>query len=338
MTVNRLELIEVEKSKIDEKRKLGEQDMVRLMREKENAENTIASLQQEIQILSGMHEQYRERTETEARQMEEHLTTRIKEAEFLLMQSEKKVEEIESASQLKSQLWSRKANIFQSFMDNQKMSIKDIRISSQSIKQEMFALQIKWRDEISNIGNDLKGLVDAADNYHKVLAENQKLFNEVQELKGNIRVYCRVRPFLPGQDGKTTTVDYIGENGEILITNPFKQGKDGCRMFKFNKVFNTHASQAEVFSDIQPLIRSVLDGFNVCIFAYGQTGSGKTYTMSGPGTSKKDWGVNYRALNDLFDISLSRRNAFSYEVGVQMVEIYNEQVRDLLSNNIAQKR
>ena len=35
----------------------------------------------------------------------------------------------------------------------------------------------------------------------------------------------------------------------------------------------------EVFSDTQPLIRSVLDGFNVCIFAYGQTGSGKTYTM-----------------------------------------------------------
>ncbi|KAG0539365.1 hypothetical protein BDA96_03G316100 [Sorghum bicolor] len=338
MTVNRLELVEVEKSKLDEKRKLGEQDMVRLMQEKENAENTIASLQQEIQILSRMHEQYRERKETEARQMEEHMAMRLKDAEFLLMQSKKKVEEIESASQLKSQLWSRKANILQSFMDNQKLSIKDIRISSQSIKQEMFTLQMKWRDEISNIGHDLNGLVDAADNYHKVLAENQKLFNEVQELKGNIRVYCRVRPFLPGQDGKTTVIDYIGENGEILITNPFKQGKDVCRMFKFNKVFNTHVSQAEVFSDIQPLIRSVLDGFNVCIFAYGQTGSGKTYTMSGPGTSKDDWGVNYRALNDLFDISLSRRNAFSYEVGVQMVEIYNEQVRDLLSNDIAQKR
>jgi hypothetical protein len=40
-----------------------------------------------------------------------------------------------------------------------------------------------------------------------------------------------------------TTVDYIGENGEILISNPSKQGKEGCRMFKFNKVFGTRASQ-----------------------------------------------------------------------------------------------
>jgi kinesin family member C2/C3 len=53
---------------------------------------------------------------------------------------------------------------------------------------------------------------------------------------------------------------------------------------------------------------------------------------------KKDWGVNYRVLNDLFDISQSRRNASSYEVGVQMVEIYNEKVCDLLSNDIAQKQ
>nr|BAJ97665.1 predicted protein [Hordeum vulgare subsp. vulgare] len=338
MAINRLELVKVEKSKIDERRKLGEQDMVRLIREKEDAENTVNNLRQEIQVMSKMFEEYREQMEAKTNQMEEHLTLRAKEAEFLLMQSKKRIEEVETASELQSQLWSKKANTFRSFMDNQKLSIKDIRISSQSIKQEMFALQMKWRDEISNIGLDLKGLVDAAENYHGVLAENQKLFNEVQELKGNIRVYCRVRPFLPGQDGKSTAVDYIGENGEILISNPSKQGKDGYRMFKFNKVFNTHVSQAEVFSDIQPLIRSVLDGFNVCIFAYGQTGSGKTYTMSGPGTSKEDWGVNYRALNDLFDISLKRRNTFSYEVEVQMVEIYNEQVRDLLSNDIAQKR
>lgn len=41
----------------------------------------------------------------------------------------------------------------------------------------------------------------------------------------------------------------------------------------------SYSSTADVYSDIQPLIQSVLDGYNVCIFAYGQTGSGKTYTM-----------------------------------------------------------
>ncbi len=60
-------------------------------------------------------------------------------------------------------------------------------------------------------------------------------------------MYCRVRPFLPGQDKKSTTVDYIGENGELLISNPFKQGKDGHRMFKFNKVFSPFSSQGIFF-------------------------------------------------------------------------------------------
>ncbi|TKW26290.1 hypothetical protein SEVIR_3G178700v4 [Setaria viridis] len=338
MATNRLQILKDEKSKIEERRKLSEQDVHRLVKEKEHSENIIQSLKKDMEAMNRMHEEQLEKIERKAKQMEEQLTTKVKEVEYLLLQSNKKIEEVEAASKLKSQLWDKKENIFQSYMDNQQLYVKDIRISSRTIKNDMYALQMKWRDEMSNLGSGLKCLVDAAENYHKVLAENQKLFNEVQELKGNIRVYCRVRPFLPGQDKKSTTIDYMGENGEMLISNPLKQGKDGHRMFKFNKVFSPSATQAEVFSDIQPLIRSVLDGFNVCIFAYGQTGSGKTYTMSGPSTSKQDWGVNYRALNDLFDISLSRINAFSYEVGVQMVEIYNEQVRDLLSNDIAQRR
>ncbi|KAF5193130.1 Kinesin-like protein [Thalictrum thalictroides] len=188
-------------------------------------------------------------------------------------------------------------------------------------------------------GEKLKGLADAAQNYHTVLEENRKLYNEVQDLKGNIRVYCRIRPFLRGQNKKQTTIEYIGENGEIVVANPSKQGKESHKLFKFNKVFGPTSTQEEVFLDTQPLIRSVLDGYNVCIFAYGQTGSGKTYTMSGPSiVSKEDWGVNYRALNDLFHISQSRKSAFIYEVGVQMVEIYNEQVRDLLSSDGSQKR
>lgn len=61
--------------------------------------------------------------------------------------------------------------------------------------------------------------------------------------------------------------------------------------------------------------------------------------QTGPdGATEEQWGVNYRSLNDLFQISQKRRNAMAYEIAVQMVEIYNEQIRDLLSSNGPQKR
>ena len=52
-------------------------------------------------------------------------------------------------------------------------------------------------------------------------------------------------------------------------------------MFQFDEAFAVGTDQPQIFESVQPLITSVLDGYNVCIFAYGQTGSGKTYTMEG---------------------------------------------------------
>jgi len=62
-------------------------------------------------------------------------------------------------------------------------------------------------------------------------------------LVGNIRVYCRIRPFLPSQNDKHPAIEYVGENGELVVVNPLKQGKDSCRLFKFNKVFGPTANQ-----------------------------------------------------------------------------------------------
>lgn len=63
------------------------------------------------------------------------------------------------------------------------------------------------------------------------------------------------------------------------------------------------------------------------------------HLQSGPDlTTQETWGVNYRALRDLFEISKERANAIEYEVGVQMIEIYNEQVRDLLVINSSNRR
>ncbi|CAL9172148.1 unnamed protein product, partial [Musa hybrid cultivar] len=216
-------------------------------------------------------------------------------------------------------------------LENQQKQLETLKMSFHEIKNEVECSQKKWNEDFEKLECQVQGLKLNSSSYLKLLEENRLLYNQVQDLKGNIRVYCRVRPFLPKQSDRRSTVEHIGENGNIVIVDNNKQGKDARKIFAFNKVFGENTTQSEIFSDTQPLIRSVLDGYNVCIFAYGQTGSGKTYTMSGPDiTAEETWGVNYRALNDLFEISQSRQGIISYEVTVQMIEIYNEQVRDLL--------
>ena len=70
----------------------------------------------------------------------------------------------------------------------------------------------------------------------------------------------------------------------------------------------------------------------MCIFAYGQTGSGKTHTMSGSDVSALEGrGINYRALDDLFGLAAARASEVTYAIRVQMLEIYNEALRDLLA-------
>ncbi|KAL0697490.1 hypothetical protein Bca4012_053612 [Brassica carinata] len=226
-----------------------------------------------------------------------------------------------------------KAEKQQMILHRQQTHTEELKHDIKAVKAGLSLLQMKYQQEFASLGEHLRGLAYAATGYQRVLEENRKLYNQVQDLKGSIRVYCRVRPFLPGQTSVLTTVDHI-EESTISIATPSKYGKEGRKSFTFNKVFGPSASQEAVFADTQPLIRSVLDGYNVCIFAYGQTGSGKTFTMMGPNElTEESLGVNYRALSDLFHLSSVRKETFSYKISVQMLEIYNEQVRDLLSTN-----
>ncbi|OMP02142.1 hypothetical protein COLO4_11308 [Corchorus olitorius] len=326
-------LMEENDKKILEKalevKKLEEENR-KLMKENDKNNLELTTLKQELEIAKKKHEQYCLEIESEAKGTKEGLQMRLKELESLLADSNNKVKELEADSDTICQRWNMKENIYKSYVDSQFRAMRELSTSSQSIKKEMLKTQKSYSEEFSNLGVKLKALTDAAENYRELLVENQKLFNELQDLKGNIRVYCRIRPFLPGQSGKQTIVDSIGDNGQLAIANPSKPGKEGLRSFKFNKIYGPTATQAEVFSDIQPFVQSVVDGYNVCIFAYGQTGSGKTYTMTGPnGASEEEWGVNYRAMNYLFKISQNRRSSIQYEVGVQMVEIYNEQPNGL---------
>ncbi|XP_016494624.2 kinesin-like protein KIN-14L [Nicotiana tabacum] len=214
----------------------------------------------------------------------------------------------------------------------QEKELSNLKVLLSSTKREFEDLQSQLQSDLKQLGDQVLEMSNAALGYHKVLKENRTLHNMVQDLKGNIRVYCRIRPAFSAE--AKTAVDFIGEDGSLVVIDPLKSWKDGRKIFQFNRVFGPTATQEDVFRDTKPLVRSVMDGYNVCIFAYGQTGSGKTYTMSGPGGgSSNEFGINQLALNDLFLLSDERKDIMNYKIHVQMVEIYNEQIHDLLAKD-----
>jgi kinesin family protein C1 len=108
----------------------------------------------------------------------------------------------------------------------------------------------------------------------------RKLHNLVQELRGNVRVFARVRPFLPN-DGCTEkdpvpTISVVPDLGSLTITRPVGKDERGeDQTFSFDKAFGPSSTQEQLFMEVSEFVQSALDGYNVCLFSYGQTGSGK---------------------------------------------------------------
>ncbi|KAK2978742.1 hypothetical protein RJ640_003901 [Escallonia rubra] len=174
--------------------------------------------------------------------------------------------------------------------------------------------------------------------YSEEQAKRRKLHNQVEEAKGNIRVFCRCRPLSKAEAsaGYSTVVDFdAAKDGEL----GFLSSGSTKKTFKFDRVYTPKDDQGlpstvDVFADASPMATSVLDGYNVCIFAYGQTGTGKTFTMEG---TEENRGVNYRTLEELFRIAKERAETFTYNISVSVVEVYNEQIRDLLATSPSSK-
>ncbi|GJV29282.1 kinesin-like protein KIN-14C [Tanacetum coccineum] len=154
-----------------------------------------------------------------------------------------------------------------------------------------------------------------------------------KELKGNIRVFCRVRPLLrvdgPGAEPTvtvSTSAELAGRRIDLI--------KCGQKVsFYFYNVFAHDASQQDVFQEISQLVQSALDGYKVSIFTYGQTGSGKTYTMMGRPEAPLQKGMIPRSLEQVFQKSEALADqGWKYKMQASMLEIYNEKIQDLLAN------
>ncbi|CAK9323030.1 unnamed protein product [Citrullus colocynthis] len=156
----------------------------------------------------------------------------------------------------------------------------------------------------------------------------------------NVQVLLRCRPFSEEElrSNAPQVVTCNDYSREVTVSQNIA-GKHFDRVFTFDKVFGPSAKQKELYEQaVVPIVNEVLEGFNCTIFAYGQTGTGKTYTMegeckrskSGPnGELPPEAGVIPRTVQQIFD-TLESQNA-EYSVKVTFLELYNEEITDLLA-------
>ncbi|GFS02052.1 kinesin-like protein [Elysia marginata] len=183
--------------------------------------------------------------------------------------------------------------------------VKSLRKSHVHLKMDMLR-------NIGSVGAVIK---------EKEALQRRLLYNQLQELRGNIRVFCR-----PRRDDRAQMCLKFPSDQDVMVST----GDGSKKMFNFDKVYNTEATQEQIFTDTQPIITSCVDGYNVCLLAYGQTGSGKTFTMMGPDNNP---GINIRAITELLKVCAERTETKTYTLKVSMVEIYNETVQDLLTSD-----
>ncbi|TGZ32783.1 Uncharacterized protein DBV15_00991 [Temnothorax longispinosus] len=162
----------------------------------------------------------------------------------------------------------------------------------------------------------------------------------------SIKVIVRVRP--PNerelQDNSRTIIEVVDD--KMLIFDPKEQatpfffhnvaqkGRDMLKkqnkqlQFIFDRVFDSTSANTDVFEgSTKSVISSLLDGYNCSVFAYGATGAGKTHTMLG---NREDPGITYRTVAELFAEIENQSKHREFNLGVSYLEIYNENVQDLL--------
>ncbi|XP_072260191.1 kinesin-like protein KIF27 [Pyxicephalus adspersus] len=142
-----------------------------------------------------------------------------------------------------------------------------------------------------------------------------------------VKVAVRIRPLLSKEilHNNQVCVRVVPNTQQVII------GKD--RVFTFDYVFGKASAQDDVYSTcIKPLLVSLIEGYNATVFAYGQTGSGKTYTIGGghvASVADEEKGIIPRAIQELFQL-ISENHNTDFNVTVSYIEVYKEDLRDLL--------
>ena len=184
-----------------------------------------------------------------------------------------------------------------------KKSLQDAIESKDNIEEHSLQERRSLLEEIIDLKNELaerppaisdaggeesENVFDRAmfDELKKKLLESEMkrkvLHNTLQELRGNIRVFVRCRPFLSGDGEEYPNSENVDPNTSGCVkflkdgtsVSLSASAKASSQVFTFDQVFKCESTQHEVYNEVSDLVQSALDGYKVCIFSYGQTGSG----------------------------------------------------------------
>ncbi|XP_013384617.1 kinesin-like protein KIF3A isoform X4 [Lingula anatina] len=152
----------------------------------------------------------------------------------------------------------------------------------------------------------------------------------------NVRVVVRCRPINSKEkdSGCKLTVNIDEVRGTVTVQNPNAPQGEPPKVFTFDTVFGMESKQVDVYNQAaRPIVDSVLEGYNGTIFAYGQTGTGKTFTMEGVRTVPELRGIIPNSFAHIFGHMAKAEGDTRFLVCVSYLEIYNEEVRDLLGKD-----
>ncbi|VDL96320.1 unnamed protein product [Schistocephalus solidus] len=152
----------------------------------------------------------------------------------------------------------------------------------------------------------------------------------------NVKVCVRCRPMNEKEEQQKffTVVKVDEETGAVHLRSPDESEDGPTKMFTFDYAFGMGSKQLDIFNKIaRPIIEKVFEGYNGTIFAYGQTGTGKTFTMEGVRSVPSLRGIIPNSFAHIFGRIAKADSKTRFLVHVSYLEIYNEEVRDLLGKN-----
>ena len=198
------------------------------------------------------------------------------------------------------------------FLTNQLETAQSDLESKNSVEAKSAEEVQKLEHELTEIRKKDESLLIELENEAK---QRKKLHNTIEDMKGAVRVFCRMRPLSSSEvaRGNVDVTEYLPNKTSIRMYRDGTRNEDTSKVYSFDSVFSPVDGQDAVFEDVSHLVQSAVDGYNVCIFAYGQTGSGKTYTMNGISQAP---GVQPRSVQEIFNIVNRDSDKFDFNISI----------------------